>query len=307
MKPLSTLTGILLLSAASLTPAQNLTSYGSGGFGMNSSYAKLYNRSSVLTFRGKVTGITVGNAFPGAGNSVRLIVRATNGGSMLVEVGPQWFVDNQRLKLHLKDKIAVTGSKVLLDNRGSIMAQKIVKGRVVMVLRDTAGHPYWAANQDAFRPTSYVVNSTTGSAAQTISSNNAAAVVARAQLQQLAVMPNNGTAPVYMSPSVVNGTIDKFTNVNGNIFMYLHAAGSDLVVSLGPSWYIQRQDATLNPGDLVSATILSPIPSTNGISYAQSVTGGNGTMYFLNDVGMANWAPWYPVAWPAPRMVPIAK
>jgi len=273
---------------------------------MNSSYAKLYNRSSVLTFRGKVTGITVGSAFPGAGNSVRLIVRATNGGSMLVEVGPQWFVDNQRLKLHLKDKVAVTGSKVLLDNRGSIMAQKIVKGRVAMVLRDTAGHPYWAANQDAFRPTNYVVNSTSGSDAQTISSNNSVVQSeAMRRAMELAVMPYNGTAPVYMSPSVVNGTVNRFTNVNGNVFMFLRVAGKDMQVSLGPSWYIQRQDATVNPGDLVSATILSPIPSTNGISYAQSVTGGNGTLYFLNDVGMANWSPWYPTAWPQPRRLPI--
>jgi len=298
------LAGTLALSA--LAPAQRLVSYGSGGFGMNSAYAKLYNRATVVTFHGKISGITIGSPMAGVANSVRLIVRSTNGGSSLVEVGPQWFVNYQPLKFHVKDKVTVTGSKIFIDGRGSIMAQKIVIGRQAMVLRSVAGQPFWAATEPSHSQ-SYIVapNETSGTAAQPlVSSDNSGQAIAAAVPQQLAVLPVNATVPVYMTPALVNGVVDHFAEVNGNIFMYLEANPVASVVDLGPAWYISRQDVTVNPGDVVVANVYVPLPNPSGIAYAQSVTAGNGTLYLLNDVGMANWQTYYQ-AWPSPRPMPL--
>ncbi len=153
MRPLlSTFIAGAVLTTAHLAPAQKIQNYGSGGFGLASTYAKLYDPTTTVSFAGRITGITVASPMNGAGNSVRVVVKAKNGGSSLVELGPEWYVNNQRVKLHLKDKVVVHGSKVMLDGRGSIMASRVSKGKQSLVLRDTSGRPFWNATAFAVRP-----------------------------------------------------------------------------------------------------------------------------------------------------------
>lgn len=284
MKPLfaTLLAGATLLTA--IAPAQRLTSYGSGGFGMNSPYAKLYSTSTVVTFRGKITGVTIGAPIGGAGNSVRIVVKSTNGGSSLVELGPEWFVKNQSVKLKPKSNVTVTGSKIMLDGRGSIMAQKVVVGRKSLVLRDASGNPYWAANSMAFS----VAPVSSGTAAQEISNVNGAPV------RNVQVLPVGGTQPVFAAPAVATGMIDHFNFAdNGDVYMIVNVNGVMRNVYLGPNWYIQRQDAVLNPGDFVTMNLLTPINDPNRASYAQSVSANGQTMFFRNNSGAVTWAPWY--------------
>ena len=273
---------VLLLTAA-FAPAQTLTSYGSGGFGMNSAYAKLYNVSSVITFRGKITGVTIGAPFAGAGNSVRIVVKARSGGSSLVEVGPEWYVDHQNIKLKPKENVTVTGSKIILDGRGSIMARKIVVGRKSMVLRDIYGNPYWSATSSAFKPMIAIAGPRPAS---TVTTTNAAG-----QTVRVPVMPYNSTQFVYMTRAIATGAIDHFNITNGNVFMTMNSDGVMRNVYLGPDWYIERQDMTLNPGDEVTVNLLAP-SDPSMMAYAESLTSNGQTMFLRNPTGQTIWTPW---------------
>ena len=297
MKPLYVpLAGALILTAA-FAPAQKLANMGSEGFGLSSSYAKLYDPATVTTFHGKITGVLVASPINGSGNSVRIVVKTKSGGSSLVEVGPQWFVNHQNVKLKTKQNVTVTGSKIMLDGRGSIMARKIVVGRKALVLRNAHGDPYWAANSPAFgpafvmSPTDYTVGpANRSSAAQPMTNTAPTQTIPPTRIP---VMPYNANQPVYMAPAYVSGTIDHFDDVNGNIFMTMNIAGVDKSVFLGPDWYIQRQDITLNPGDIITATILAPLGQPNSAAYAQSITDNGQTIFLRNNVGQSIWAPWF--------------
>jgi len=273
---------VLLLTAA-FASAQKLTSYGSGGFGMNSAYAKLYNPSTVITFHGKITGVTVAAPVNGVGNSVRIVVKARSGGSSLVEVGPEWFVDHQNVKLKPKENVTVTGSKIILDGRGSIMARKIVVGRKSMVLRDIYGNPYWSANSLAHG----------GSIAIAGATSQPRSTVA-VQSARVPVIPYNGTQVVYMSRAVVNGAVDHFNDSNGNIFMTINIDGALREIYLGPDWFIQRQDMVINPGDEVTVNLLTP-SDPRMTAYAESITSNGQTMFLRSPTGTTTWAPYYQI------------
>ena len=64
--------------------------------------------------------------------------------TMTIALGPAWYVDNQETKIKVKDEIEVHGSRTKVHDEIVIIAQKIVRGDDVFVLRDEKGFPKWA-------------------------------------------------------------------------------------------------------------------------------------------------------------------
>jgi hypothetical protein len=60
-----------------------------------------------------------------------------------VLVGPQWFIDEQKMKLAAGDTVEIKGVKAS-RGRDIFIAAEIKKGREVMTLRDENGRPAWA-------------------------------------------------------------------------------------------------------------------------------------------------------------------
>ena len=118
---------------------------GNPGYNYDSPYNKLYSPSTVVTFKGKVSGIQVTTPMPGMGHAISLFVKDTNGKTRRVDVGPEWYVNNQRTKIRVKDNVQVTGSRVSIDGSDVILAEQIVKNKDVLALRRPAGRPYWDA------------------------------------------------------------------------------------------------------------------------------------------------------------------
>jgi hypothetical protein len=286
MRPLvSTLIVGAVVATAALSTAQNrrISIQGSGGFGLTSAYARLYDPATIVTFAGRITGITVASPMQGAGNSVRLVVKAKNGGSSLVELGPQWYVNNQRVKLHLKDRVTVYGSKVMLDGRGSIMASRVLKGRQTLVLRDNSGRPYWSA---VLAVTPSAVNSQGSSAQQ---------IMAQQATRRIPLMPYDSNQTVFANPTQVNGTISNLGVNNGQVFATVTLGGGEAqTVYLGPLWYLERQDFTISPGDTVMISELTPIPNPNHIVYAQRLSENGSTIVLRDDTGQMMWQPFVP-------------
>ncbi|MFO1500046.1 MAG: hypothetical protein U1G07_16920 [Verrucomicrobiota bacterium] len=77
----------------------------------------------------------------GAGVHLHLKVKE---GTLLVLLGPSWYLDNQAVRVNTSDKISVKGVRTTLDGQTAIIAAEVRKGDDVLILRDENGFPRWA-------------------------------------------------------------------------------------------------------------------------------------------------------------------
>lgn len=68
----------------------------------------------------------------------------TEGPKLIVVLGPNWFLAQQNWEISALDRIEVTGSRLEIDGKPGLIAQKVKKGGQVLELRDEAGRPLWA-------------------------------------------------------------------------------------------------------------------------------------------------------------------
>jgi hypothetical protein len=61
-----------------------------------------------------------------------------------VHLGPSWFIENQDMVIHPKDKVEIKGSRVIFDGKPAIIASEVKKNDHVLKLRDENGVPVWA-------------------------------------------------------------------------------------------------------------------------------------------------------------------
>jgi hypothetical protein len=76
-------------------------------------------------------------------SGVHLVLK-TGTGEVSVHLGPQWYLENQDVKIEPKDKLEIKGSRVTMDGKPALIAAEIKKGDGVLRLRDEAGVPMWA-------------------------------------------------------------------------------------------------------------------------------------------------------------------
>lgn len=61
-----------------------------------------------------------------------------------VALGPEWYVSDRKYSFAPTDAILLTGSRVTVDGRESILAREIKRGDQTMTFRDAKGFPLWA-------------------------------------------------------------------------------------------------------------------------------------------------------------------
>lgn len=261
MKILNTL---ILAGIASLGFTQEVVVNGSGGLNADSPYNRLYNTRTVTTFKGTISGIQSAAPMDGVGNIITYVVKADNGGTTIVDVGPEWFVSNQKTRIKLKDRVQVTGSKAIVNGRGVIIAEMIVKQKTkdVLTLRAPTGRPYWDA-----------------------------------------VVMGTVTPPTGVDWRAYNGQIISFgTFADGTAgtlqTMTVRTDNGDVVIGLAPDWFMQRQDLTISPGDMIQVYTYQaqPVQVNSGlvappIIYATNVYRGNRVIILRNGDGRPMWYP----------------
>lgn len=135
--PMSALVFILALTMA--CGSENQGGLGPGG---GAGYDRMYDPKTVETLSGEVVSVDK-IIDPGMGYGVSLTLR-TNKETILVYLGPGWFLEKQDLSFAAKDQVEITGSQITFQGKPAIIAAQVKKGDKSLKLRDPAGIPAWA-------------------------------------------------------------------------------------------------------------------------------------------------------------------
>jgi hypothetical protein len=74
-----------------------------------------------------------------------LTLRTDRGETVIVHLGPQWFIENQDQRFNENESLEVTGSRIDLNGKQVILASEVKRGDDVLCLREKSGRPLWAA------------------------------------------------------------------------------------------------------------------------------------------------------------------
>jgi hypothetical protein len=103
---------------------------------------RLWNPATVTTVSGAVEAverIEMGDDW----SCVRLRMRTAEG-PILVRVGPDWYLTERKVTFAPGEQLRITGSRVTFSGEPTLIAAAIARGKVMILLRDEAGHPAWA-------------------------------------------------------------------------------------------------------------------------------------------------------------------
>jgi hypothetical protein len=116
---------------------------GSGGWGMGSSYQRMFNPATVETVSGVVESVDKTRPMKGMHSGIHIVLK-TDKETIAVHLSPEWYIERQDVKLEKGDKVEVKGSRITFNDKPAIIAAECKKGDSVLILRDSTGVPAWA-------------------------------------------------------------------------------------------------------------------------------------------------------------------
>jgi hypothetical protein len=139
--------GLMVLAIVLALVCPGLAQPGGGGMGMGGGMGpRLYNPQTVTTIKGPVEKLedlpSMGRG-GGAGMRFRGAILKTDQGSLMVHLGPAWYLDEQKFAVKAGDMVEATGSKVTLNNRPALIAREVTVNGKTLKLRDDQGLPAW--------------------------------------------------------------------------------------------------------------------------------------------------------------------
>ena len=143
------LTGLMIVMAFVLTASLALAGpgkwggRGSGGWGMGTPYQGMYNPANTETFSGEVIGMEQTVPMKGMNQGIALEVQ-TEKETVIVHIGPTWYLERLDAKIVKGDKVEVKGVRSTLAGKQIVLAAEVKKGDKTLVLRDAAGVPVWS-------------------------------------------------------------------------------------------------------------------------------------------------------------------
>jgi hypothetical protein len=135
---------ILVPCLAAAQPGPAPTRRGGPHDGRAEMYMRYFDSKTVTTVEGEVVKL---ERIPHPSMQVTGVHATvkTAGGVLDVHLGPSWFIDNQDFQLAAGQKVTVTGSKVTIDGKASLIATEVKTDDQVLKLREADGTPVWMA------------------------------------------------------------------------------------------------------------------------------------------------------------------
>jgi hypothetical protein len=103
-----------------------------------------YDRQAETTVRGTVQNVSRQNQEK-MGRGTHVTLRAEDGSTHNVYLGPQDYLQRQRLQVRRNDKLEVTGSRATVNGRQVLLAREVTKDNRTVALRTDEGMPHWQA------------------------------------------------------------------------------------------------------------------------------------------------------------------
>ena len=100
-----------------------------------------FDPATVITVSGTVLGEQRVDHGKGP-KAVRIVVKVGDE-QVSVQLGPDTYVDKQKVKLAAGDQVSVKGSKVAYGGKYVVIAQSVTRGTETVVFRDPKGKPAW--------------------------------------------------------------------------------------------------------------------------------------------------------------------
>lgn len=141
---ITTAAGLLALMGVLAGPAEaQWRRRDAGGWGMSGAYARLFDPATVETLEGEV--LKVEQAAPRRGMSPGIhVILKTSKEEVSVHLGPQWFLERQEFSVEPKERLKVTGSRVVIADKPAVIAAELSKEGMTLRLRDAKGVPVWS-------------------------------------------------------------------------------------------------------------------------------------------------------------------
>lgn len=107
-------------------------------------YAALFDPATIVSVEGVIVNIGTFRPAKKAASGVELVLRLDRGDLRTVDLAPEWFLKEIKLKLKKGDHVSVVGSAVKRGARPLIIATDLTRGDQLFVLREADGRPLWA-------------------------------------------------------------------------------------------------------------------------------------------------------------------
>ncbi len=212
------------------------------GRGGGDQCCRMYNPETAEKISGEVVSVEEIIGGEKGFYGIHLTVK-TDSETVTVHLGPGWYIENQDTEIEEKDKVEITGSKISYEGKSAIIAYEVKKGDDTLVLRDTDGFPAWRGWRrlsDSQPPRRQKMQWKGGGG--------------------WGPKTNYGRKYDPKTVETISGEIakvDKITPSQGmsyGIHVVLKTDGTTLPIHLGPGWYIENQDITIEQSDKVEVT-----------------------------------------------------
>lgn len=130
-------------SEASYTPFDEIR--GSGGWGVDSPYARLYDPAREQTISGQVVRVETAAPAQGMALGMQMMIQTDDDKTTRVLVGPEWYLSRQDVEMQENIRVQVLGALAELNGQPVFVAREVQVGGQTLVLRDGKGTPMWSS------------------------------------------------------------------------------------------------------------------------------------------------------------------
>jgi sporulation protein YlmC with PRC-barrel domain len=118
---------------------------GSGGWGVDGPYGRLYNPAQEQTISGQLLRVETAAPAPDMAPGMQMMVQTDDGKTTRVLVGPEWYLLRQDVEIQENSRIQVLGAVAELNSQPVFVAREVQIGGQTLVLRDAQGTPMWSS------------------------------------------------------------------------------------------------------------------------------------------------------------------